>query len=776
VCSSDLSNEQDFFDDFRATYPSGLPVVDCSFGNEWELYCASLAEVSAGVKRSLEKLRAAEALAALDATFDPSFAASLATARDQAWIDLGLYWEHDWTMDGPASGGRIAWQRQLDAEIRSYVDALHAAALARFGTHVTSGGSNPRVFAFNPLGWKRTDVADFAYSGATPVHVVEVASGNEVPSELVTLDGVATLRFLASNVPAIGYETYELVPGAGATFSDAATVTAGGGGGTPVTRTYSIASDDRDALSLDVGGAFQVRVSGYSSAEKMDFVSSDSEAETGALEFALDVPAGATILSANLILRAAPSQSPSSTGAMRVRAYDVDDATPFVDGAPIDLVAKHPLAAQSALWSAPTWTAGQDQTSPDLAALVQAFVNRSAYAVGKHLGLVIDEGTLPANHYYGWEDFASGGTPARLSVTYTTGGGGASGWTLENTLVKLVVAERGAITSLVDKTAGNVELAALVGGRALNDLGAGSGTVTVEHVGPVSVTIVATGSTPLAHTTRITLFRDSNRVDLDDRITQNFGAVTTWGFGFNLTSPRTRHEEVGAIGLVERRSNGGYLADTNARCDWATLNHFADVTGANGRGLTLSNRDAYFFKVGNSTAGVLDTATPSWSVLAGGQVDGSALGAQNQGGDSSFRWRFALRPHGAYDQPAALRFALEHQDPLVCGTVTGSAPRLPAASFTGFSCTEPDVLLWAFKPADDGASLGPVARLWNASDSARTATIRIHPYPVLMARTVTHVETDLGPVLQCKNSLTLDFTRQELRSVRLLAPKPIEAR
>ena len=37
------------------------PTQAVTFGNEWDLYCAAMAEASARVKRAVEKLRAAEA-------------------------------------------------------------------------------------------------------------------------------------------------------------------------------------------------------------------------------------------------------------------------------------------------------------------------------------------------------------------------------------------------------------------------------------------------------------------------------------------------------------------------------------------------------------------------------------------------------------------------------------------------------------------------------------------------------------------------------------------
>ena len=59
------SNEVDFFEDFEATYGPHLPSYSAAFGNEWDLYTTSMAEVSARVKRSIERLRSAEAMAIL---------------------------------------------------------------------------------------------------------------------------------------------------------------------------------------------------------------------------------------------------------------------------------------------------------------------------------------------------------------------------------------------------------------------------------------------------------------------------------------------------------------------------------------------------------------------------------------------------------------------------------------------------------------------------------------------------------------------------------------
>jgi alpha-mannosidase len=175
-----------------------------------------------------------------------------------------------------------------------------------------------------------------------------------------------------------------------------------------------------------------------------------------------------------------------------------------------------------------------------------------------------------------------------------------------------------------------------------------------------------------------------------------------------------------------------------------TLNHFADITdAANARGVTLANADCAFAKLGSSTASNLDTATPQINVLAGGQVDGSWLGIRGQNGETHFLQRFALRPHDAYDQTAAMKFALEALNPLVTAPIIGikNSP-YPPTNHSLLTVSNPNVLLWALKPHDDGISGGVVARFWNqASEPSRTRlTLTAQTADI---RRVTHLETPL---------------------------------
>lgn len=572
-----VSNELDYFEDFERTHGATLGTRSVTHGNEWDLYSASMSETSARAKRAVEKLRSAELLATLVSLEYPEFLRRHAPARDRAFTNLGLYWEHNWTADGPIPREeRAAWQEQLMAGIDYYVDSIHAEGLLRLGGMIPKPAPAQRFFVLNPLGWARTDAADFPYRGATDIHVRDLASGVQVPHQLVSLRGARHLRILARDVPSAGYKVFEIVPGPGAArFEDAATVS---GEGSEV---------------------------------------------------------------------------------------------------------------------------------------------------------------------------------------------------LENSAVRLVIAGDGAIRSLVDKRRGDVELAADIDGLRLNDLAANSDSgdaLIVENRGPVSVTLRARSSAGLEHATAITLYRDSERIDVRNEITTNFSEVRHWAFSFNLAAPAVHTEEVGAINLNRLAAQGGAYADTHARYDYITLNHFADFAAGKGsHGVTLSNADLAFARLGRSTLTTLDTETPQLHALAGGQVDGRSLGIRDQNGASYFLQRFALRPHGGYDPAAAMRFALEHQNPLVAAPVIGRESGVyDATRFSLLSVDDPNVLLWALKPAEEGIEHGIVARLWNLADAPANTSLTF-ARTLSAAHRTTHIETNIAAVaLTEADSVPVSFSRQQLQTYRLI--------
>ncbi len=575
-----VSNELDFFEAFEKKYGDTLESENVTYGNEWDLYSASMSETSAQVKRAVEKLRTAELLATLVSRKYPAFMNNHIGARDQAFTDLGLYWEHDWTADGPVTRGqRAAWHKKLAASIDYYVDSIFSEGIVRLGGMIQRPDDSNRFFVLNPLGWPRTDFADHAYTGSHDIHVRDVVTGKDVPHQIVRLRGAQYVRIMAPDVPSTGYKVFEILPGAGTAPTDPAAAVSGDG---------------------------------------------------------------------NTIF--------------------------------------------------------------------------------------------------------------------------------ENAAVKLVVDPDGGIASFIDKRGQSGELAATIDGLKINDFAKDSaeGTLTVVNSGPVSVTLRADSEAGLDHRTEITLFRDSDRIDIRNDLNANFNNVRYWAFGFDLDDPAVHTEEVGAINLNKLKSQGGAYADTHARYDHVTLNHFADITDGSGkRGVTLSNPDLAFAKLGNSTITELDTKTPQINVLAGGQVDGRWLGIQNQNGETQFLQRFALRAHGGYDQVAAMRFALEHQNPLLAGPIISKDGKgdYDAKTFSLLEVSDPNVLLWALKPAEEEIQDGIIARFWNLAPTPQTTSIALNPGIASATRT-THIETNLEPAAVADGVLTAKFAPQQIQTFRLMPTEP----
>ncbi|WP_157557868.1 glycosyl hydrolase-related protein [Niabella aurantiaca] len=334
----------------------------------------------------------------------------------------------------------------------------------------------------------------------------------------------------------------------------------------------------------------------------------------------------------------------------------------------------------------------------------------------------------------------------------------------------------GAITSFMDKRSGK-ELVKPFAGHYFNDIGVSDihdgQPLFAENAGPVSVTLLAQSTDPVAHTIRVTLFTTIDRVTIEDGIQENFGDVKTWAFSLDLDQPETHHEELGAILLVDKKSRGGDYADQNARYDWQTFNHFADLTDLHS-GLTLSNLDCSFFKLGNSTPDSLCSGSPQLQALAGGQIDryrkpygdSVVMGIYNQNGQKDFRYHFAVKAHSApFDAANAMKFALEHQNPFITHWVTGGQDMYPL-SYSFLEISDPGVLLWGLKPSEEGIKKGVILRTWNLGSRHTNADV-LFASPVVGVWQTTHLERNLQRLQASGNKFVAGFEPMQINTYRV---------
>jgi alpha-mannosidase len=345
---------------------------------------------------------------------------------------------------------------------------------------------------------------------------------------------------------------------------------------------------------------------------------------------------------------------------------------------------------------------------------------------------------------------------------------------IENNNYRIRLNRQGAIISLTDKDDNNYEYINSINNLFANDLGHVKGkkhsNMKVENSGPVSITLTAESYWPVKHITKLTLFGNTDRIEIENFIKQNLDASpVTYSFSFNFSNPEIWHEEAGAILKARPQSMGGHYADSICRLDWIGINHFAEISDGD-HGIIISNRDAYFMKPGNSTVTSLDCITPQINILAAGQIDAPGLGIVNQDGDSYFENFFALKINrNGFNPSSAMMFSMEHQNPLIAGKLSNNKGQY-GTRFSLFSVSDPNVIICSVKPAEEGINNGIVLRAWNMSNKNISCTLS-SVKPVLKSNYTTHIETNREPVIPVNGELLLTMGHNRIQTLRIFLEK-----
>jgi alpha-mannosidase len=84
--------------------------------------------------------------------------------------------------------------------------------------------------------------------------------------------------------------------------------------------------------------------------------------------------------------------------------------------------------------------------------------------------------------------------------------------------------------------------------------------------------------------------------------------------------------------------------------------------------------------------------------------------------------------------------------------------------------TDPNVLLWSLKPAEDGHAKGLVARVWNMNYKATYSQLRFKK-PVKAAWRTSHIETDEANIKPFKGTLPLVLRAHQIATYRVVLNK-----
>jgi alpha-mannosidase len=205
-----VSNGIDFFEKLEANGEAQLlKVLRGGWGNDWDMWPASLAEPTARTRRALERLRTAEMLSAYVQLYDETFWTPVRRNLEAGLYSVWKYFEHGWnvTEGGPTlaqmQSDKKKWSDDIETAVTDTVTKAETKLKALFSTP-----DEDRIAVFNPLGFDRTDFAQVKLQGAGPYVVTDVETDTQVPSQVYTRGATTYLRFLAVDVPSLGHRIY----------------------------------------------------------------------------------------------------------------------------------------------------------------------------------------------------------------------------------------------------------------------------------------------------------------------------------------------------------------------------------------------------------------------------------------------------------------------------------------------------------------------------------------------------------------------------------------
>ncbi len=192
---------------------NSIPVYRGDGGPYWEDGIASDAYYAAMNRRSEQRALSAEKVATLSYLLNPPARPNRATIR-KMWQNLILFDEHTWGAAGSISSPRSeesvrqlavkdAFATRARQEVQDVADRGLAALADKI--HAPSG----TWVVFNPLNWSRSALVETDLSKGS--QIIDLATNQPVPYEILSVSGrEQRIRFLAQNVPSVGYKCYAI--------------------------------------------------------------------------------------------------------------------------------------------------------------------------------------------------------------------------------------------------------------------------------------------------------------------------------------------------------------------------------------------------------------------------------------------------------------------------------------------------------------------------------------------------------------------------------------
>ncbi len=203
----------EFFQYIEKHFGASLPVVRGEVGAYWGDNAGIFAQGTARDRGNQMRVISAETLATLTATINPALRFPQELDRD-IWRNILLFIEHTYGSHrtrGQPEHDEVVGQLQ-DKETQTLqaerdIDKLMRHGLSQLANQIQTTGQN--LIVFNPLSWKRSALVRFMVDRGTTL--TDIATGQPLGCEVITeKDGAQSIRFLAADVPALGYKVYRL--------------------------------------------------------------------------------------------------------------------------------------------------------------------------------------------------------------------------------------------------------------------------------------------------------------------------------------------------------------------------------------------------------------------------------------------------------------------------------------------------------------------------------------------------------------------------------------
>jgi alpha-mannosidase len=199
-----------------------LPVFRGDFGPYWEDGFASDSKYTAIHRGNQQAIVSAETFGTLCSVLDPALRPDESLLQS-AWKNMLLFDEHTWTFvgattqpDADQTNAQLEMKRDEAKATREAIARSMHRSWAQFESIVVPQETS--IIVFNALNWKRSGFVETDLSDG--VAVVDSVTENEIDTETLKVGrgsslpgfggGYRRVRFLAENVPGLGYKLFTL--------------------------------------------------------------------------------------------------------------------------------------------------------------------------------------------------------------------------------------------------------------------------------------------------------------------------------------------------------------------------------------------------------------------------------------------------------------------------------------------------------------------------------------------------------------------------------------